>query len=149
MNPNWYDSTCFSVVVESYMRTNAWANSPRLPCYKTEVSEKVIKPIAYYHPFIVFGSYETLKYLHRVGFETFGNLWDESYDNIVNDEQRHARVTEVVVDAVREYRPHQFAIDHVTEQKLQHNRNRFFNQQLVQQRFENEIIRDIENFVNS
>jgi hypothetical protein len=58
-------------------------------------------------------------------------------------------VTEVVVDAVRQYWPHQFAIDHVTEQKLQHNRNRFFNQPLVQQRFENEIIRDIKNFVNS
>ena len=149
MNPDWYDSTCFSVVVESYMRTNAWANNPRLPCYKTEVSEKIFKPMAYYHPFIVFGSYETLKYLHREGFETFGNLWDESYDNIVNDEQRHARATEVVVDAVRQYWPHQFAIDHVTEQKLQHNRNRFFNQPLVQQRFENEIIKDIKNFVNS
>ena len=46
-------------------------------------------------------------------------------------------------------RAHQFAIDSLTEQKLQHNRNRFFNQQLVQQRFANEIIRDIENFVNS
>jgi hypothetical protein len=147
MNPEWYDSTCFSVVVESYMRSQWWANDSRN--YKTEISEKTFKPMAFFHPFIVFGSYETLKYLHREGFETFDNLWDESYDSIVNDDLRHAKVSQTVIDAVNEYWPNDFVIDAITEQKLQHNHARFFDHALIETKFVNEVIGDIANFIES
>lgn len=147
MNPDWYDHSCFSVVVESYMRSQWWANDPNN--YKTEVSEKTFKPMAFFHPFIVFGSYETLKYLHREGFETFDNLWDESYDRIVNDDERHAKVSNTVIDAVNQYWPHGFVIDNITEQKLQHNHARFFDHALIERKFVNEVIDDIAKFIDS
>jgi hypothetical protein len=148
-NPEWYDSACFSVVVESYMRSNMWQQNPVVPNYKTEISEKSFKPIAYRHPFITFGSVDTMKYLQREGFETFGNLWDESYDNVIDDDQRHQAVARTVINAVKEYSSGNLKFDSVTEQKLAHNHARFFNTKLVEQRFQDEIISDVLHYINS
>jgi len=148
-NPKWYNSTCFSVVVESYMRSNMWQQNPVVPNYKTEISEKSFKPMAYRHPFIIFGSVDTLKYLQREGFETFDNLWDESYDSIIEDDQRHQAVAHTVIDAVKEYNQGNLKFDSATEQKLQHNHARFFDKALVEQRFREEIIGDVLSYVNS
>jgi hypothetical protein len=148
-NPEWYDTTCFSVVVESYMRSNAWFNSPDGVSYKTEISEKSFKPIAYRHPFITFGSVDTLKYLQREGFATFDNLWNESYDSIPNDDQRHQAVARTVIDVVNEYNQRNLKFDSLTEEKLAHNHARFFDTALVEKRFQNEIVGDILSFINS
>lgn len=52
------------------------------------ISEKVIKPIVSYQPFIVFGSYGYLKQLKTYGFKTFSDFWDEGYDDIEDPENR-------------------------------------------------------------
>jgi hypothetical protein len=148
-NPEWYNSSCFSVVVESYMRSMAWHRNPEVPNYKTEISEKSFKPIAYYHPFITFGSVDTMKYLQREGFETFDNLWNESYDSIINDDQRHQAVADTVLYAVKEYNQNNLKFDRLTEQKLAHNHARFFDTALVKQRVQDEIIRDVLSYINS
>ena len=44
------------------------------------MSEKIFKPIANLQPFIIIGSPQTLKTLKQLGFETFSDFWDESYD---------------------------------------------------------------------
>lgn len=44
------------------------------------LSEKTWKCIYGYHPFIIWGNPNTLKYLKSVGYKTFDFLWDESYD---------------------------------------------------------------------
>lgn len=147
-NPEWYNTTCFSVVVESYMRSMTWYRNPEVPNYKTEISEKSFKPIAYYHPFITFGSVDTLKYLQREGFATFDNLWDESYDSIIDDDQRHQAVARTVISAVSEYGQGHLKFDSLTEQKLQHNHARFFNTELVKHRIQNEIVNDILSYAN-
>jgi hypothetical protein len=36
------------------------------------------------HPFFIVGSPYSLKYLQDLGFKTFSNFWDESYDNETN-----------------------------------------------------------------
>lgn len=54
----------------------------------TFVSEKTIKPIANKRPFIIVGPKGSLKNLHELGFKTFNDYWDESYDLIDNPEQR-------------------------------------------------------------
>lgn len=43
-------------------------------------SEKIYKPIAVGHPFIVLGNPGMLKKLRTFGFKTFHEFWDESYD---------------------------------------------------------------------
>lgn len=149
-NPNWYNCTKFSVVAESYMRTNAWLANPQDSYlnYRTEVSEKIFKPMMGYHSFIVFGSVNTLKYLHREGFESFENLFDESYDSIEDDHARHRSVTNTVLQAVKDYGSN-FDIDSITQQKLQHNHARLFDFELVKQRVRDEIVNEILEFAES
>lgn len=144
-NPDWYNRTAFSVVVESWMRSDAWFKHPEFPNYRTEVSEKIYKPMAYYHPQIVYGSEGTLRYLKRNGFETWDNLWDESYDNVAGDWARFDAVTKVVFDAVKNHGQGRW--DNITQQKLEHNAQRFWDLNLVEQRFEAEIIRDVMEYI--
>jgi hypothetical protein len=42
----------------------------------------------YFHPFIVWGNPGTLKTLKDLGFETFPEFFDESYDSVKNSESR-------------------------------------------------------------
>ena len=148
MNPRWYNNTAFSVVVESWMRSRAWFDSNGIfPNYRTEVSEKIFKPLAFYHPFVCYGSEGTCRYLQREGFETFDNLWSEQYDNIIDDSQRFEAVTPIIYQAVKEYGSGKF--DAVTQQKLQHNHAQFFDTDLIRQRFKTEIIDVIQEFYDS
>lgn len=147
-NPQWYDSTCWSLVVESYMRGNARLQNPNDINYLTEISEKSYKPLAYYHPFVVVGSVYTLRFLHSQGFETWENLWDESYDLVQEDHERLVTVLDHVRDVVKTHNRRSSGWDKITQQKLAHNHARFFDLNLVRQRFHNEIIGDILEFMS-
>lgn len=48
------------------------------------LSEKVFKPITCHHPFIVMGNKHSLKELKKLGYKTFSNWIDESYDELDN-----------------------------------------------------------------
>lgn len=60
------------------------------------MSEKTFKPIANLQPFIIIGSPNTLKQLKKLGFKTFGEYWDESYDNEVDDYVRFSKIANVI-----------------------------------------------------
>ena len=131
-NPAWYDSTYFSIVSE----TTTYSK------YSLHVTEKTFKPISYRHPFVVFGQTGTLAYLHELGFETFENLFDESYDLVEDQPTRLAQI----VDNVQNFK--ETAHDAVTLAKLEHNHNLFYNADRVQQMFINDIITPILEYVN-
>jgi hypothetical protein len=46
------------------------------------LSEKIFKPIACSHPFVVLGNKDSLKELHKLGYQTFNDLIPENYDNV-------------------------------------------------------------------
>jgi hypothetical protein len=142
MNPDWYNRTAFSVVAESYMRNTS------VPSAGTEVSEKIFKPLAYYHPFITFGSLYTLKYLQAQGFETFSELFDESYDIVVDDYERHNAVLKSILSAVDRWQRNDLEISSETLQKLEHNHNRVFDHNLTIEKFYNEVVVDILEFLS-
>ena len=52
------------------------------------ISEKTIKGILTKRPMILVSSPNSIKRLQDLGFKTFGSLWDESYDSILNPEKR-------------------------------------------------------------
>ena len=52
------------------------------------VTEKVFKPMVGLQPFLVFGNPGSLDILRKLGFKTFGGLFDESYDRIAHPAQR-------------------------------------------------------------
>lgn len=69
----------FYVVTESDMEE---------PDKTTRFTEKLVKPLASCNPFIVFGNAGVLASLRSLGFETFGDVLDESYDTIANPAHR-------------------------------------------------------------
>jgi hypothetical protein len=60
------------------------------------ITEKTVRPMIYYHPFIMWGNPGTLDVLKRHGFKTFPEFFDESYDRIENQELRLQKVIENV-----------------------------------------------------
>ena len=61
-------------------------------------TEKLWKPVAIGHPFIVATNRGFYRDLHRMGFKTFGHLIDESFDQIDNNQERIERIAAVVED---------------------------------------------------
>lgn len=130
--PVWYNNTSFSVVVET---------QTDLPTF---ISEKTFKPIAYYHPFIVWGSPFTLQYLHELGFETFSHIIDESYDDMLDDKKRLSAVCFEIDKLLLDYKT---VFDNKqTQDILKHNHNLFFHSSIVQ-RFEEEIVGEVSKFI--
>ena len=59
---------------------------------RLHLTEKTLRPIACRQPFILMATHGSLEYLRHYGFETFSDLIDESYDNIINQVERMAAV---------------------------------------------------------
>lgn len=87
-------------------------------------TEKTIYPILIGLPFITSSTSGFYKLLHYFGFKTFSNFWDESFDDIIDHEERNKKFMDIL-----DY----IAITYNTEQKrqetykkmlpiLQHNR---------------------------
>jgi len=59
-------------------------------------SEKTYQSIVYHKPFIMVAPPKTLQYLREEGFRTFGEFWDESYDDCLNHEDRMIKILELI-----------------------------------------------------
>jgi hypothetical protein len=53
--------------------------------YDKFFSEKIWKPIVGKRPFLLLGPPGSLLRLRRMGFKTFGDYWDESYNDVTYD----------------------------------------------------------------
>lgn len=60
------------------------------------ISEKTYKAIYNYHPFLLVGCRGTLTYLRDKGYETFSDLFDETYDDYLSPAKRINAVLEQV-----------------------------------------------------
>jgi hypothetical protein len=85
LNPAPYLDTYFSLVTETVFD---YPYSFR--------TEKIWKPIAIGHPFIAVANYGYYRDLHKLGFQTFGHLLDESFDLIEDNALRLERVAQTV-----------------------------------------------------
>jgi hypothetical protein len=93
---------------------------------KIHLTEKIFKPIVMMQPFIVFAGMGALEYLRKYGFQTFGDIWDESYDLISNHEQRYQKILDLILSLSK-------LDEKVLDQKIEqarsivlHNHQRFF-----------------------
>lgn len=107
----WLD-TYFSIVSETSVNE-----------YCTFITEKTVRPMIYYHPFIVWGNPNTLSYLRSIGFETFPEFFDESYDSVHNEKDR----LDIILDNVNRLCNMDITEIHdlyqIVKPKLIHNRN--------------------------
>jgi len=86
-----YKDSYFSLVSETEFFTK----------WNIYTTEKTIKPIQQYHPFVILGNPNTLKYLQSMGFQTFSSVWDESYDNEIIDSVRIFKVSKLVNSLIK------------------------------------------------
>ena len=91
------ENSYFNIVTESYMYNNSLPQS-----HKTifEMSEKTYKAINC-QPFIHLGSYGVLKYMRSMGYKTFPELFDESYDDVINHKERILAVIDSIEKACK------------------------------------------------
>ena len=62
------------------------------------LTEKTFKPICLRMPFVMVSTAGSLEYLKRYGFRTFSDIWDESYDDEVNDDRRLEKISQLLKD---------------------------------------------------
>jgi hypothetical protein len=60
------------------------------------LTEKTFKPICMQMPFVLVSTAGSLQYLRSYGFKTFDGLWDESYDNELDDGKRLVMIADVL-----------------------------------------------------
>ena len=116
-------STDFSIVAESRVRG----------AYVFPI-EKTYKAMAYYHPFLILGVPGLLARLRYLGFETFDNIFDESYDAEPNWKKRLMMIkNQVCAWNAQVHTPE-------TQRRLIHNHNHFFNKELVISRIKTQVL---------
>jgi hypothetical protein len=81
----FYQDSLVHIIAESYFFER-----------KIHLTEKTYKPIAYRQPFIMFSSPGALKHLKTLGFKTFSDFWDESYDDCLDHEQRFKMILDLI-----------------------------------------------------
>jgi len=63
---------------------------------KIHLTEKIFKPIVMEQPFILLSGANSLKYLKSYGFQTFENIWDESYDTELDHNTRFDKIINLI-----------------------------------------------------
>jgi hypothetical protein len=77
------------------------------------ISEKSYNPMRYLQPFIIVGQAGTLSALRSDGYKTFDTWWDESYDDVIDDQARMHIVVDIIsrIAAWSDSKFKQFLID--------------------------------------
>jgi hypothetical protein len=64
-------------------------------------SEKIFKPAIYFQPFVLVGQYRGLEYLRKIGYKTFSDVIDESYDLEKNNEKRLTMAMDSAIEFIK------------------------------------------------
>lgn len=147
VNPNWYASSAMSLVCESTVQQ---VKNPRGEIQEFAftdpvgvfLSEKTFKAIAQGHPFMLMACAGCLQAVRELGFETFGELWDESYDRIENFQHRLA----AIMQQIRDFDPAALQ-QPVVQQKIQHNQQRLYDPAVIQSMLKTQLLDPIEQFL--
>jgi hypothetical protein len=114
------------------------------------ISEKSFKPLIHYHPFLILGEHGILSQLRNMGYETFPELFDETYDTILDDKERfYAVVTEIKKWCEKTEHEKNKLIESVSH-KLVANHSRFFGKTALNNKIDNNraMFKEIGNISN-
>ena len=93
---------------------------------KIHLTEKVFKPMIMYQSFILFAGANSLKYIRDYGFKTFGDIWDESYDDEIDSSIRLNKLLNLI-DYISNLPTDEYnKLIKKTESIIQHNRTHFY-----------------------
>jgi hypothetical protein len=83
----FYKTSYINIVNETYFFSNI-----------IHLTEKTYKPIAFKQPFLMLAAPGSLKHIRDMGFKTFGEFWDESYDDELDHTKRFEKIIDIVKD---------------------------------------------------
>ena len=100
MNPikkEYVLNTWFSLVTESKIFDNHKSTYfNRDTEYEFQfISEKTMRPVKTFQPFVLFGNTGALQNLKELGFKTFVQYWSEEYDNIQDTQKRLEAIVDI------------------------------------------------------
>ena len=81
----YYDNSLINIVTETYFFNSI-----------IHITEKTYKPIGFMQPFIMIAAPFSLKHIKDMGFKTFNDFWDESYDEELDHVKRMNKILNVV-----------------------------------------------------
>jgi len=142
VNPEWLDATAFTLIVETYIDESAVSGFSLTNNDRHFFTEKSYKPAACRHPFMMASTQGNLAYLRSQGFESFPELFDESYDDIPDWQERIRRIVQIVRDFdVR-------SLDNpIVKEKLLHNSAWFYDCARTQQMAQETIVQPLQKFI--
>ena len=82
---HYYDTSLINIITETYFFNNI-----------IHITEKTYKPIAFMQPFIMVAAPFSLKHIKDMGFKTFDEFWDESYDTEINHIERMNKIFNII-----------------------------------------------------
>jgi len=93
----YFANSYFSVVTETVFHNNGYGSrGEKECCYETTanifITEKTFKCFPMMHPFVLLAYPGTLAELRNIGYKTFSPMIDETYDTVVNDDDRFEAV---------------------------------------------------------
>ena len=110
-----YAGTQFEVVLETLFDD-----------VRIQLTEKILRPIACGHPFILAATPGSLQYLRSYGFQTFDGVVDESYD-LETDPSNRLELIIAAMKQIAAWSPEQQKINREKiKQIVQHNKQHFF-----------------------
>jgi len=105
---------------------------------KIHLTEKIFKPMVMMQPFIVFAEAGSLQYLKNYGFQTFSDIWDESYDQITDHAHRYQKILDLIHD-LNDLEEQKFNLKMQHAKSIVvHNHQRFFSNE-----FEDQMLKEI------
>ena len=143
INPDWYRDTRFSLVSESTVKDVSVQDRSRNWIH---VSEKIFKPMAFEHAYVVYGQQGTLAEMQRLGFETFSHAIDEGYDTESDEQVRLDMIHTVVKDIIADKT---IFTDNETQRILVHNKKHFYNPSIVKQLFVEQLVDPLMEFIET
>ena len=90
LTDDMYQDSYFNFVLESFINIDGSGGQ--------SMTEKTFKPILHCQPFICLAEHHHLKHLRELGYHTFDNIIDESYDDIENTQERFEAVVALAQD---------------------------------------------------
>lgn len=101
--------------------------------HRNHLTEKTLRPIACAKPFMLVSTPGSLAYLKQYGFETFGDIIDESYDQIQDPVARLRRIVQVMQHIHSMPATHRLELWHQLHQRALRNQQRFFSKDFFAQ----------------
>jgi len=87
-----FTSSLVYIVTETCFYTTEYSG------YSCFITEKTDKAFSHMMPFIVVGNPFSLEHIRKFGFKTFNEVWDESYDKTVDDNERMKKIQDLIIE---------------------------------------------------